>query len=120
LYERHEPKTERTRSRGKIAGRVLYTITARWLKRASDAAVRHADIINVPNEDEARVLREEVDVDLAIVVQPYGLTSERRRALAQAAAPAEQRLAAKKISFIGMWGPRKGALDWRKIIRQIW
>jgi glycosyltransferase involved in cell wall biosynthesis len=116
-YERYEPKAG---ARGKLAGRILYTAIGRWMKHASDAAVRRADIINVPNEDEARVLREDVHVDLPIVVEPYGLTSERRHALAQAAAPAAQRLAQKKISFIGMWGPRKGALDWPKIMRHIW
>jgi glycosyltransferase involved in cell wall biosynthesis len=119
LYERYEPKGQ-TRSRGKIAGRVLYTAIRQWLKRASAAAVRHADVVNVPNEDEAHALREDAHVDLAIIVQPYGLTNERRHALAQAAAPAEHRLAQRKISFIGMWGPRKGAFDWPKIIRHIW
>lgn len=117
FYERHEPKA---RARGKIAGRVFYTTVREWFKRSSDAAIRHADLINLPNQDEARFLRQEVDVDLNIIVQPYGLTNTRRHALALAAAPAEHRLARKKICFIGMWGPRKGAFDWPQLIRQIW
>jgi len=116
-YERYEPKAD---AGGKFAGRILYTAIRHWLKRASDTAVRRADIVNVPNEEEAHVLREDVHVDLPIVVEPYGLTSERRQTLARSAAPAAARLARKKISFIGMWGPRKGARDWPKIIRSIW
>ena len=53
------------------------------------------------------------------VVQPYGLTPARRQALGDAAAPAEARWRKKKIVFIGMWSPRKGAKDWGQIVRQI-
>ena len=119
LYQRFEPRPE-PRPRGTFAGRILYTAINLWFKRASDAAARHADLINVPNEDEAACLRAEVDVDLAIVVQPYGLTAKRREALADSAVSSADRLSRKKISFIGMWSPRKGSLDWPEIIRRIW
>jgi glycosyltransferase involved in cell wall biosynthesis len=55
----------------------------------------------------------------AIVVLPYGLAPARRQALRAAAAPAEIRWRKKKISFIGMWSPRKGGKDWREIIQRI-
>jgi glycosyltransferase involved in cell wall biosynthesis len=87
--------------------------------RAADHAVRHADLINVPNEGEASSLREEVDSGRPIIVQSYGLTVERRQALGQAAAPAEIRLAHKKVSFVGMWAARKGSHDWATIMRGI-
>ena len=43
----------------------------------------------------------------------------RQRDLWQGAQPASERLAKKKVSFIGMWSARKGANDWRKIIRRV-
>lgn len=120
LYRRFEPRRAVGRCEGTMAGRVLYTWIWWWLKRTSDAAVRHADLINVPNKDEADCLKTEIDPDLRIVTQPYGLTAQQREAFANAAASGEQRLERKKISFIGMWSPRKGALDWAEIIRDIW
>lgn len=117
LYQRNEPKLA---TGGRISGRIFYSFVQRWFTRTADAAIRHADLVNLPNEDEARILRQEVDVDLPIVVQPYGLTDTQRQELAAASVSSPRRLSSKKICFIGMWGPRKGALDWPKVIRQIW
>ncbi|MEY2530933.1 MAG: hypothetical protein QOI96_1018, partial [Verrucomicrobiota bacterium] len=122
LYERFEKSAHQRwpgRSRGKFLGRILYTLTRRWLLRASDLAVRHADLINVPNEDEANYLRREIGTTRPIIVKPYGLTDERCRTLRDAASPSLDRLARRKISFVGMWGARKGAHDWSRIIRRI-
>lgn len=105
--------------KGKMLGRVLYGATNRRLFAASERAVREADLINVPNEEEANCLRATVRGRPPIIVQPYGLTSERRRAFADAAASPEQRLAAKRVCFIGMWGARKGAYDWSRIIEGV-
>jgi glycosyltransferase involved in cell wall biosynthesis len=41
-----------------------------------------------------------------------------RALLAAAASPAD-RLKQKKVSFVGMWGPRKGARIWAEIIRRV-
>jgi glycosyltransferase involved in cell wall biosynthesis len=121
LYERFEKKArERWPRRGKFLGKIFYTLTGRWLRWASNRAVRNADLINVPNGDEANCLRQEIDSALSIIVQPYGLADENRRALITAAASAEKRLAYRKISFIGMWAARKGAYDWPAIMRAIW
>lgn len=122
LYERFEKSAQRRwprRSRGKFIGRILYTLTKKWLLRASDKAVSNADLINVPNEDEANYLRRETAILRPVVVQPYGLTVDRRNVLLHAAGNAAARLARKKISFIGMWGARKGAYDWPGIVRRI-
>ena len=122
LYERFEKGARQRwphRSRGKLLGRIFYTLTQRWLLSASDKTVRHADLVNVPNEDEAKCLREEGVTSRPILVQPYGLTVERRNALFNAANSATRRLARKKISFVGMWGARKGARDWPEIFRRI-
>lgn len=122
LYERFEVRAYQRwpdRARGKFLGRVFYRLVRRLLFRASDNAVRHADLINLPNEDEAECLRREIGQDDRILVQPYGLTDARRRALSQAAAPATIRLARRKICFIGMWAARKGSHDWAEIIRRV-
>jgi glycosyltransferase involved in cell wall biosynthesis len=122
LYEQFNRSVEKRwpgQPKGKFLGRIFYAL-ARWrLLHASDKAVRHADLINVPNEEEAVCLRQEVGVDLRILVQPYGLTVERCRAFLQAAAPAEIRLAQRRICFIGMWSARKGAHDWSGIIQRV-
>jgi glycosyltransferase involved in cell wall biosynthesis len=122
LYDEFDRSVEKRwpgRPKGKFLGRIFYALTRRRLLNASDKAVRHADLINLPNEEEAVCLRRETRVDLLILVQPYGLTFERRQAFLEAAAAAEIRLAQQSICFIGMWGARKGARDWSEIIRRI-
>jgi glycosyltransferase involved in cell wall biosynthesis len=122
LYEQFDRSIEKRwpgRPKGRFLGRIFYAATRRRLLRASDLAVRHADLINLPNEDEAACLREETRPSVPILVQPYGLTVERREAFVQAAASTEVRLAQQRVCFIGMWGARKGARDWSEIIRRI-
>ncbi len=122
LYDRFEQSAKRRwppRSRGKFLGRIFYSLIRRWTIRACDRAVRHADLINVPNKSEAECLRREVGPDARVLVQPYGVTDDRRRSLFKAAAAAANRLAGKRISFIGMWAPRKGSQNWANIIRRI-
>ena len=106
-------------SRGKLVGRIFYRLTKRrWLKTANDS-VRHADLINLANDDELSSLRDEIKSSKPAIVQPYGLSPARRHALSSAAASAESRLAQKKISFIGAWTVRKGSEDWASIVRRI-
>ena len=122
LYKRFEKSAEQRwprRSRGKLLGRILYTLTQRWFMKACDESIRQADLINLPNENEATCVRQEIGPMRPIIIQPYGLTVERRRALCQAAASPSVRLARRKICFIGMWSPRKGEYDWPEIIRRI-
>ncbi len=122
LYDRFEASARQRwphRPRGKFFGRIFYRFAHDFLVRASDNAVRQADLINVPNESEAECLRREIGPDLRIIVQPYGLTAERRRELLASAAPAASRIATRTISFIGMWAARKGAHDWDQIISKI-
>src|SRR6202030_3285061 len=106
LYDRFERQANKRwprRSRGKFVGRIFYSAARRLLLRASDNAVRHADLINVPNESEAACIRREFGFGYQIVVQPYGLTDKQREAFKEGAAPPAVRLAQKKICFIGMW-----------------
>lgn len=122
LYDRFEINAGKRwprPSRGSLLGRALYTFMRHWMIKGSDLAVGHADLINVPNANEADCLREETATARPIIVQPYGLPAERRRAFLSAAASPAARLARKKISFVGMWGARKGAHDWPGIIRRV-
>jgi glycosyltransferase involved in cell wall biosynthesis len=122
LYEQFHRSIETRwpgRPKGRFLGRIFYALTQRLLLLASDRAVRHADLINLPNEEEAVCLRQETRANLPIVVQPYGLTVERRDAFSRAAETPEIRLAQQRVCFIGMWSARKGAHDWSEIIRRV-
>jgi glycosyltransferase involved in cell wall biosynthesis len=119
LY-RDLPQTRETPvPRGKLSGRIVYPTIDKVISARSQRALRQCDLLNLPNDEELRSLREQLGPDKPALVQPYGLGDERQRDLWQAAQPASERLAKKKISFIGMWSPRKGANDWRKIIRRV-
>jgi glycosyltransferase involved in cell wall biosynthesis len=122
LYDRFEQdaRARWPRSEGKVAGRILYTLVGWWFRRTSDTAVRQADLVNVPNKEEAACLRDEINRDLAVTVQPYGLNQQRREALAASAAAPAKRLATKKVCFLGMWAPRKGSRDWARLVRSVW
>jgi glycosyltransferase involved in cell wall biosynthesis len=122
LYDRFERNASKRwpDAGGKLVGKVYYTLIAGWLRRASDASICYADVINVPNEDEAGCLRTEISPRLSITVHGYGLPEERRHAFAQAAATVDVRRASRTISFVGAWGPRKGAKDWGRIVRLVW
>lgn len=105
--------------RGKLIGRILYTTTRKCLLSAANQAVRLADLINLPNDDELTSLRGDLRSDKAAIVQPYALTAARRSALHDAAATTDERLAGRRICFIGMWSIRKGARDWVSIFSRI-
>jgi glycosyltransferase involved in cell wall biosynthesis len=105
--------------RGKLLGRIFYALVSKRMFRASENALRYCDLVNFPNEEEQRYLRDHIDSNKPAIVQPYGLTAERRQSFRQTAAPAGQRLIKRKISFVGTWDPRKGAKDWAEIIRRV-
>jgi glycosyltransferase involved in cell wall biosynthesis len=122
LYEKFERDAARRwppSSRGKLLGRPFYWFFHKRARAASDASVRHCDLLNLPNSDELICVRDEMGLAKPAVVQPYGVRPARRQALLDAAAPAETRWRKKKLVFIGMWSVRKGAKDWGQIIRQI-
>ncbi|HET9418160.1 MAG TPA: glycosyltransferase family 4 protein, partial [Chthoniobacterales bacterium] len=122
LYQKFERlATERwpDQPRGKLLGRMFYRFVKHRLFRASENAVRHCDLLNLPNETEVEALRPGVGSSKPVIVLPYGLTGQQRRALREAAAPAKTRRARRKIAFIGMWSPRKGAKDFGQIIQRV-
>jgi glycosyltransferase involved in cell wall biosynthesis len=99
---------------------MFYENVGRWFRRLSAAALRHADLINLPNEEEKSCLQSKGGRVPSITVQPYGLSAPRREAIAREAASVETRLERRKICFLGMWSPRKGSRDWPDILRLIW
>lgn len=106
-------------SKGKLAGRIFYTLLNRRALRAAAETARVADLINLPNEDERVSLQSDLGSDKPAIVQPYGLRPAEADALANAAASADERMQAKRICFVGMWSARKGARDWGEIVRRI-
>lgn len=122
LYERFDRLAQERwpAAKGKFLTRIFYNRTSRWFRRLSDAALRHAGLINVPNEEERQCLVAGGVSESRITVQPYGLDPERRESLGRSALPARDRLERCKVSFVGMWAPRKGSRDWSEIVRLIW
>jgi glycosyltransferase involved in cell wall biosynthesis len=106
-------------ARGKLSGRIFYNFTRRHILRSAARAVHHADLLNLPNEDELKSLREDLHSQKPAIIEPYGLTAERRCNLAHAAISPKARLAAPKVCFLGMWSVRKGARDLGDIVRRV-
>jgi glycosyltransferase involved in cell wall biosynthesis len=85
----------------------------------SEATLRFCDLVLVPNEDERAELQKGPPLRAQILVEPYALADNFREALTRGAMPAAERLSRQTVCFIGMWSPRKGSLDWSKIIAAI-
>ena len=122
LYQNFERAAARrwpSSSKGSILGRMFYGLFYKGGHAATRASIRYCDLLNLPNSDELRYFRDEIGSSRPAIVQHYGLTKGHRQALLQASAPSETRWQKKKICFIGMWTPRKGAKDWGRIIRLI-
>jgi glycosyltransferase involved in cell wall biosynthesis len=99
---------------------LFYTKTGNWFRQLSDATVRNSDVFNVPNEEEKQFLVSQGTPEHRVTVQPYGLSPDRRISLRRTALPSSRRLEKPKVSFIGMWSPRKGARDWEAILKLVW
>ncbi len=104
---------------GTPAGRVFYRFVQARNRVASRRSLECADLLNVPNEAEASVVRDELRIATRTVVEPYGLPPAQAEALARHAQPPEQRLRNREVCFLGMWSPRKGSRDWQQIIALI-
>lgn len=117
-FERAAAKRWPPAEKGKLLGRPFYWFFNRRVRTMSQKSIRHCDLLNLPNVDEARAVRDEIR-SKPVMVQPYGVSPECGQALFAAAALVEKRLRKRKIVFIGMWSVRKGAKDWGSIIRQI-
>jgi glycosyltransferase involved in cell wall biosynthesis len=122
LYEKFEQRAaERwpSQSKGRLAGRAFYRFFNARSRTMSRVSLDHCDVVNVPNADEVLCLRDEIGLTKPVFAQPYGLAPRRSDALLERAGSSLSRWQNKKIVFVGMWSPRKGAKEWGEIIRQI-
>jgi glycosyltransferase involved in cell wall biosynthesis len=124
LYRSYERFLQLTKERwpnqprGRVIGRFFYKFTSKHLRESSARAIRHCDLLNLPNEEELQFVQE-ISPAKRTIVKPYGLNDRVRTTLARAIQPAELRLAKKEIVFIGAWSLRKGARDWPDLIREV-
>jgi len=122
LYEKFEKDAAKRwppSKKGKLSGRIFYGFFKKRVRTASDASVKYCDLLNLPNLDELSYVQNEMQLAKPVVVQPYGLAPARHEALGSVANSVESRWRAKKVCFLGMWSPRKGAKDWGQIIQRV-
>jgi len=84
-----------------------------WL---SSRTFDSADLINVNNDRDRPELVQRGFDEQKIIVVPLGLTEARLAAFAAAAPPAPP---TPRVAFVGTFEPRKGALDFPEIVRQV-
>ncbi|MEO5719422.1 MAG: glycosyltransferase family 4 protein [Chthoniobacterales bacterium] len=119
-FLRESAKLEPSAKKGRWFGHLFHRLID-WRARVhSEKSLHTSDLLNLPNEDERRELSADPSVRVPAIVEPYGLSDEFFETLAAAAAPPAQRLQGQKVCFIGMWGPRKGSLEWPRIMTAIW
>jgi glycosyltransferase involved in cell wall biosynthesis len=87
--------------------------------RDVERSFRHADLINVSNQDDLATVAQDLGYGAKVVAFPFGLSDARREAFRQAQACASERLAARTVVFIGAWNSRKGSKDWPGIVRRV-
>lgn len=122
LYEKFEQMAASrwpNQPQGKLIGRTFYGFSNSRSRAMSRKSIEYCDLVNVPNADEVICVRDELHVRTPITKQPYGLSPQRAEDLSQASAASENRWKGKKVAFIGMWSPRKGAKEWGTIIRHV-
>jgi glycosyltransferase involved in cell wall biosynthesis len=78
-----------------------------------------ADVINLSCEDDAKELEANRGWAQKILVQPFGLSEERRQELGAVGRARLSRPAGKNCLFLGQWNERKGAEDLPGIVRLI-
>jgi glycosyltransferase involved in cell wall biosynthesis len=118
-FERASAKRWPPLKKGKLSGRIFYGFFKKRVRAASDSSVKYCDLLNLPNLDELSYVQNEMQLAKPAVVQPYGLAPARHEALGSVANSVESRWRAKRVCFLGMWGPRKGAKDWGQIIQRV-
>jgi len=104
---------------GKILGRHFYNFVSDILQRDNEESLRHCDLINFINEDEVQCLANPPRIEKPAIVQYNGLTETESAALAAVIQAPEKRLRERQISFVGMWGLRKGSRDWADLVSRI-
>ena len=101
---------------GRAAGYVSHKLTRPDV--LVDKCIQEADVISAMNRDEYAFAQSRYP-DKKVVLKPNGLTAARMRHLREAGREAEDKLEQPTVGFIGVWNPRKGALDLPDIFQVI-
>jgi glycosyltransferase involved in cell wall biosynthesis len=118
-YRRLELERWPRRARGSLLGHWWRTWEQKRERSRCRRSLRHCDLINVPNRDEERYVREVLGLGPRCTVIPFGMSRARLTAFRDTALPAGPRRARKQVAFVGAWGLRKGAMDWGRIVRRL-
>lgn len=109
------PARLRTRLK-RLVRRRAYQAEMRGVVAAADRTVREADLVNVSSwEDRDELVRRGVPPH-RIAVLPFGMTAERYREFAALPLDLPARPA---VAFVGTFDPRKGALDFPRLVRRV-
>ena len=109
------PRSIRSRVAGILRGRQHRKLDEQWLSAANET-VRQADLVNVSNEHDYRLLVGDGLSSEKVVVLPFGLDSVSRASLEQIPLELPARPC---VAFVGSFDYRKGALDFPLIVRTI-
>lgn len=77
-----------------------------------------SDLINLPNQDELLYVQKELELGHKARVFPFGLSPKRQEDFEKINL-SSRRFKRNQVVFIGTWGNRKGAKDWRTIILNV-
>jgi glycosyltransferase involved in cell wall biosynthesis len=120
VYEREFVNADRRtpEARGRWLLRPLLAFEVEQARRRARLAFEHADLVNVLNREE-HALCEELGFAEKTVTLHLGLSERRRRRFDELRRPPGERLAARRIAFIGSWCRRKGSHDMARIMRGV-
>jgi glycosyltransferase involved in cell wall biosynthesis len=99
-----------------VAGAISGAVTN--LPWVIDRSIRTSDVVAVMNSDEYRYIETHFP-EKRIVLKPNGLSERRLDALRQVYTDGNERRKSPTIGYIGIWNPRKGALDLPEIFRLV-
>jgi len=108
--------------RASLRDRAVRLLTAPGKRRRNRdvaASFRHADLINVSNEEDRETVASTMGFGDKVVRFPFGLSDRRRQAFLRSRADVATRRRAAIVAFIGAWNHRKGAGDWPAIAAQV-
>ncbi len=120
IYEREFVNADRRtpEARGKLLLRPLLRYEVREARRRSSVAFERADLISVLNAEEQAACTQMGYGDKTVKL-PLGLNAARLHSFERLRGPVSERLAARRVAFIGSWDRRKGSHDMAAIVRGV-
>lgn len=110
-YGKNAPSRDGRRNRGSLLGRLAGSIAGKLTKPdfLIDRSIQYADAVSAQNRDEYRFAESHFP-DKHVVLKQGGLSEDRLFALHEVADKRKNE-GPPTVGFIGVWNPRKGALD---------